>query len=347
MAVTASRAPAPWRALVALTSRRETGESLALFRIAIGAVMTGSLLAAIGPGIVDVVWIDAADGGMRHLGRGGWLVDALGGPTPAVVWGLVWTSLAAAICLTLGLAGRLSALVALQSYAALRELNAAASGGYDTLLVNAAWLLVLSASTATLSLDAWLRDGRVATRRLVHAWPRHLVILQLVVMYTATGWQKASALWTPAGGYSALYWVLVEPTWRRATDPTFAAWIDPLLRLGTAVTWHWETLAPLLLVLLAWRRRPHGPGRLRVLANRLDLRSWWVAVGVALHVGILILLDVGPFSFASLAYYVAIYPPGDWRALGRRLTRALRRPIDARRTARRSAPGSDPARHGA
>lgn len=315
----AVRAPVAWRRLVGLASRRETGESLALFRIAIGAVMASSLLAAIGPGIVDVVWIDAADGGMRHLGRGNWLVEALGGPTPAVVWGLVWTSLGAATCLTVGLFGRLSALVALQTYAALRQLNGAASGGYDTLLVNAAWLLVLSGSTATLSVDAWLRTGRPMTRRLVHAWPRHLAVLQLVVMYTATGWQKASALWTPAGGYSALYWVLVEPTWRRAADPTFAGWIDPLLRVGTAVTWHWETLAPSLLLFLAYHRAPFGPGRLRALSTRWDLRSWWVAVGVTLHVGILVLLDVGPFSFASLAYYVTIYPPGDWRSLGRRL----------------------------
>lgn len=311
--------------LVTLTNDRETGEALAAFRIGIGSVIVASLLAVIGPGMVDVIWVDAAHGGMRSLPATP-LVAALGGARPDVIWPLVWATLAGAACVTLGLGGRVVAFLTLQGYTGLTGLNWTASGGYDAMLGNALWLLVLGNGTAAWSLDAVVRARRGLEPRTIYAWPRYLVILQLVVVYTATGLQKSSALWTPAGGYEALYWVLVEPTWRRFSDPTFAADLAPWLRVATAVTWHWECAAPLLLLFLWYRRTAGRPGRLRRWSNRLDLRGWWLGIGVALHLGILALLDVGPFSFATLAYYPAVLTPEELRSAFRRALPAGRRP---------------------
>lgn len=307
--------------LVDLTSRRETGESLAAFRIAIGLVLVVTVLSVIGPGMVDVLWVDAAYGGMRRLPVTP-LVGWLGGARPEVIHPLVQGTLVGAICVTLGLGGRFAAFLTLQGYGALTGLNWTATGGYDGMLLNALWLLVLGNGSATWSLDALIREGRLSSERWVHAWPRYLIIFQLVVVYTATGWQKISAWWTPAGGYKALYWVLVEPTWRRGWDPSLAGFLDPLLRVATAVTWHWECLAPLLLYFL-WLRRTAGRGGwLRRASNRLDLRTWWLAIGVVLHLGIIVLLDVGPFSFVSVAYYVTAFTPSEvaaWFPVAHRL----------------------------
>jgi hypothetical protein len=73
---------------------------------------------------------------------------------------------------------------------------------------------------------------------------------------------------------------------------------------------------------LWYRRTPERGGRLRRLANRYDLRLPYLAVGVMLHLGILIALFVGPFSYASLAYYPAFFSFAElsnWRALRLRL----------------------------
>jgi hypothetical protein len=59
------------------------------------------------------------------------------------------------------------------------------------------------------------------------------------------------------------------------------------------------------------------------LLLRWDLRKPFVLVGVGLHLGILLTLEVGPFSLVSLAYYLALFSPDDrealrvwWRARG-------------------------------
>lgn len=299
-----------WRAWVELLSHREPATSLAWFRIAVALVILYSLLSMIAAGLVEVMWVDAAHGGLQTLSTRHWLVQLLGGRTPATAWTLVGSGLGLACLLAVGLGGRLTALVTLQVYYALTSAQGTLTGGYDTLLTNALWLLVLSESTATLSLDCLRRSGRLRSDRPVPAWPRYLVILQLVVVYTTTGLHKLSPVWTPGGDCSALYWVFQEPTWRRFDMTwTASAWAYPLTQLATAITWWWEVLAPLLLVVYWARHTAARGGRVRRVLNRYDLRKPWAATGVALHLGILVLLNVGPFSLVSLAYYLCLVPP--------------------------------------
>jgi hypothetical protein len=157
----------------------------------------------------------------------------------------------------------------------------------------------------------------------VPAWPRYLFIAQLLVVYGFTGWQKVALSWTPLGGYSALYWVLQDPNWQRADWSALAAWLYPLTQLATALTWHWEQLAPLLLLVYYFRATRDRPGRLRALCNRRDLRLPFALVGVGLHVGIGCLMQLGPFSWIALAYYIALWHPAEiehlWAGLRRRV----------------------------
>ena len=323
-----------WRFWVELFSKRETGDCLALFRILVGTIV---LYALIGPLVWDLVapiWIDAAHGGMRRSLGQNFLVHRLGGPTDRVVWGLYWTAVPATLLYIAGLGGRITALVVLQTYYAISSINGDASGGYDLMISNGLWLTVLGNSTATLSLDCFLRHRRWQSDDRVAAWPRQLIFFQLVVVYCSTGWQKVSRFWTPVGGYSALYYILQDYSWIRF-DGRF--WAHPLLyfmtQVGTAITWHWEQLAPILLLIQYARYTRSRGRRLRRILNRYDLRLLWLGIGALLHVGILVLLNVGPFSWISLAYYVAAFTPDELRRGGQWLRRRLHRPRWPRPTA--------------
>jgi hypothetical protein len=304
---------------VALLAEREDGTSLALFRIACGACILYSVGSVVVYGMVPVIWLGPADGGYGPVGPGPRLFQWLGGVNPTTVWGVVGATLLAGLLLVVGAGGRLTALVALQGYMALYGINGNAAGAYDWLLTNALWLLVLARSTATLSLDCRLRTGRWRSAEPVSAWPRYLAVYQIVLVYWSTGMHKLSRSWVPGGDFSAFYYILQEPTWQRR-DMTWLAHVYPLTQVATVATWMWEVTAPLLLLVLWYRRTRERPGRLRALCNRLPLRGLWVVAGVTMHLGILLTMDVGPFSLVALSYYACLFRPDEWRRLGSRLT---------------------------
>ncbi|MCA9714786.1 MAG: HTTM domain-containing protein [Myxococcales bacterium] len=309
-----ARARGRWAWWVALLSRRETGEALALFRIFSGVAVILNMGSAIGFDMVSFLWLDAEFGGYRDVG-GNWLVQALGGARPEVVWPLVVSTLVAGVTLTLGVFGRVSALVAAQGLLAVASINSHAKGSYDALLVNSLWILVLADATATLSLACRRRTGRWTSDALVASWPRILAITQICVVYTSTGLHKLSMSWTPAGGFSALYYILQQPSWHRG-DMTWLAWpgLYQLTQLATAITWVWELTFWMVAVTLYLRDDPTRPGRLRALVNRVDLRLAYVAVGVVLHSSVAALMVVGPFWWITLAYYPCLFHPQELRA---------------------------------
>ncbi|MCH9681349.1 MAG: HTTM domain-containing protein [Deltaproteobacteria bacterium] len=304
-----------WLRWVDRIGRRESGEALALFRIGSGAAVVASVLSVVMAGLVRPIWIDAAHGGILPL-TGGWLVQALGGATPSVVWGLVVVTLLAGVTLTLGIAGRVSALVAAQGMLALTSLDTDTRCSYDPLLVNSLWLLVLADSTATLSVQCRRRHGRWMDARLVAAWPRYLIIVQLVVLYTATGLHKISLSWTPGGGFSALYYILQQPSWQHG-DMTWLAHVYPVTQVGTAVTWIWELTWPLVLLALYVRSTAERGGRARRWFDRLRLRTVYAVIGLGIHLTIPLVMVVGPFSLVTLAYYPCLFRAEELRAMGR------------------------------
>jgi hypothetical protein len=315
--------PGLWARWVSLLAEREPGTSLALFRIACGLCLLGSVGSVAWHGLVPVLWLGPSDGGYTTPSTP-WLFRHLGGVHPGTVWPVVAGTLLCGLALAAGLGGRLTPFLALQGYLALWGLNGDALGGYDWLLTNALWLLVLSRSTATLALDCRLWTGAWSSAELVPAWPRYLAIYQIVLVYWSTGMHKLSAFWTPAGGYSALYYILQEPNWQR-WDMSWLAWVYPLTQVATALSWLWEVTAPLLLLVLWYRRTADRPGRLRALCNRLPLRGLWMLVGLSVHLGIALFMNVGPFSWISLSYYLCLFRP-EVRINGNTLCPMISRP---------------------
>ena len=301
---------AAWDRWVDRCSATESSTSVALFRILLGLVTLYLLATVVQAGLVEVLWVDRAHGGMQNL-KGNWLVQLLGGATPRVAWGLVIGSAAGALATTMGVGGRAVSLVTLLMVTALVDVNGHAGGSYDELLGNAWWLLVLAGGHRTLSLSAWWRTGSWWPEEQVFAFPRWLGIWQLCLMYGSTGLQKVSAYWVPGGDHSALYYIMQQPTWQRA-DMSWVAPLYPLTQLATAVTWWWEVTAPLWILFVWYAHTPDHHGRLRAWSNRLQLRWVYAGIGVVMHLIIFATMEVGPFSPLSLTFYVLLASPAEW-----------------------------------
>ena len=308
-----------WRRWVCFLSRKEVGTSLALFRILVGlsvCVTIGSVWSA---GLVDMLWYDVSEGGYRNFWSEArdayaapWLVRLMGGPVPQVVWSLVLANFALGVLLILGLGGRLTAFMTLQGTLALLDLNTHTGGSYDALLQNALWLLVLSPSTVTLSLDCRIRNGTWWNDCPVMAWPRYLVVFQIILVYFSTGLQKVSSYWVPGGEMSALYYIMQQPSWQRF-DMSFLAHVYPLTQGATLMTWCWEVLAPLWWIAFVFSMSKENKSRLARVMGRYRVRLVFALIGVVFHILLFIFMNLGPFSIISLSFYACLVHPHEYR----------------------------------
>jgi len=313
------------RGFVELVRRTESAWLQALLRMLFGAAVVYCISDMVALDLVRVLWLGPESGGISRPNGSMWLVGAVGGPDAAHVWALVVGCGLAGALTVVGLGGRWVPLVTALLYYAVRSLNPPVTGGYDALMVNALFYIGLGRPTATCSVDAFLRRRwwRAPDAR-VPSWPRYLLAFQVIILYTATGLKKGSVVWSPADGYTALYYIFMDPTWRRF-EPDFLRWALPLSRVGTAITWHWEQSAPILL-LAAYFRHTEGPRWwLRSFFERFDVRLPWLAIGLALHIGILLSMNVGPFSWVSLAFYPALFGPDELERLAAPVRRSVLR----------------------
>lgn len=296
---------------------------LALFRIGVAVAVLYAVASVAFEGLLGVIWVDAAHGGYRSFHRLPWLVEALGGATPGVMWGLAIAIFVAGTALLLGVGGRATALIVAQLYLAV-DVNGHAGGSYDLMIRNALWLCVLAPTTATWSIDAWIWRGRPWRGRPVPVWGRFLVAFQLVLIYWTTGLQKVSAHWVPGGEFSALYFILQQPSWQ-LYDMSWAAWMYPWTQLATGLTWIWEVTCPLWLVALFARRADPPRGLVGAWFNSVlsDTRTLYALVGLFFHVSLIFTLNVGPFPLISFAFYAAFWTDAEWRSLAGAVTRRL------------------------
>jgi len=303
-----------WYGWVELLSRKETGEAFAIFRILCGFGILFNIGSVVMADIVDLIWIDAAHGGYRSLYPSSWSVKYFGGPNPKVIWTLVSLSLASGVALIIGIGGRFTALVATQCVLATTMINGHAMGSYGALLGNGLWILVFGRSTATFSLDCRLRTGSWRSDEHIMAWPRYMAVFQLVALYFSTGIHKVSAYWTPAGGFSALYYIMQQPSWHRS-DMLWLANVYPLTQIATATTWFWEVTWPIVLLAAYFRSTSREyPGFIRRQFNRIDLRLVYGGLGLCIHIGIFVFLEVGAFSWIALSFYPCLFKSEELKA---------------------------------
>jgi hypothetical protein len=243
------------------------------------------------------------------------------GNTVGVARGAFTVLVAALACLTVGLFAQPAALVALLVYAQLALVLPGADRGIDMLIRNVLALFVFVPSGRTWGVDALL-FGRLER---APAWPRRLLILQLVVLYFTAGIQKVAVAWWPWGGLSALYLVLQDPAVARIPFD----WLEglfPLTQLLTGVTMLFEWGAGLVPLVYFFRATRTRPGWLRAQANRLDPVRPWMLLGLGMHLGIAATMRLGIFPWTVLSLYPALLHPDELARAIRNLPVGRRRP---------------------
>ncbi|HVY30144.1 MAG TPA: HTTM domain-containing protein [Polyangiaceae bacterium] len=305
---------------VDLWDERETAESLALVRILIALSVLGDLLQARMRSAVEAVWAPPPFGAAWGASAASppllvsWF--GTGAQTAHVAW---WLAVVATLLVLLGLAFRVSGWLLVFAMVEMWRLTPDGGDGIDLLLRVVLPLLALSGANATWSCDAWL--GRLwgkPLRNSVPAWPRYLLIVQLLWLYFSAAHHRGKASWGPAGGFSAVADVLGDPHFARFFPGSLQAFY-PLTQLGTALTMVFEYSAPLALLWIWLDKRPGRGGRFGDWVRRLHVRWWWLALGVSLHLGIAVTMQIGMFPFAILALYPALFGPEEVTKLLKRV----------------------------
>ncbi|MDG1480188.1 MAG: HTTM domain-containing protein [Myxococcota bacterium] len=228
------------------------------------------------------------------------------------------------VMLGLGLFTRLSALALVLVWTQLALGLPASDRGIDMLIRNVVLLLAFSSAGRVWSIDAWIRTGSWrGDGQRIPAWPRYLVVIQLVILYFTAGIQKVSSSWTPFGGWSALYIAMRDPAFAMGTLPSLDG-LYPATQFFTASTWCWEWSAPLLLLALYYRDTRNRAGRLRALMNRLSFRTIYLIIGASFHIGTSLTLQLGIFPWAILSLYPACFHPDEFHQMVEKVKTRLR-----------------------
>ena len=289
-----------WRAWVALMDRREPPTQLALVRIGLGLVACLELVHVRLAGLVDPLFSRWPDG--YATGYAPWF--GISGP---MYW---WIATIAAAAIALGAATRVACIVFLIASAQLGHLAPESETAVDMIFRIVSVILAMSQCNARWSIDALV----TRSEPLVPAWPRILIMLQVVWVYFSGGQNKGGSEWGPLGGFTALADAVADPHAAR-----FAAdWVTtvyPLTRVATAVTMLFELGAPLYLLFVYYAATRDRAGRLRRWCNRLRLRWAWLALGIVFEVSLAVLLRLGSFPFGMLALFPALLLPEDLQRL--------------------------------
>jgi hypothetical protein len=319
-----------WQRWVAFLSQREDAASLAVARIISGSSVCVHLVTMGLSGAGAAAWVSAKHGGAHDITGPAWL-GLLGGATPFNVYALIFVGAVVAALMALGIYTRATVFLTWFCFKTLSYLNDQAGGSSDDLLLNGLFVLMWSGCGRALSIDSLQRrreDPAEATD--APAWPRYVLIFQIITVYWTTGVQKVSNSWWPPpfGSADAIWFILQDPNWTRwLISAQSLAPFFRLTQLATAVTWLFENSGLLFLLAFWFRSTRERPGRVRAFFNaplkrfgsNVDFRLLYLAVGFSMHFGIWVLMEVGPFFNAVLVCYACCITPAEWRAVIDRL----------------------------
>jgi hypothetical protein len=295
---------------VGVWDHREPPTALALVRILVATVLLGDLLQALLYGLVPTIWGPPPEGlGWGGVGMNGSAIGRWLGPSTETAWLLWGGTVVIALCVIFGVLTRVTCILLALAWAQLGWMSPDSDRGIDFMLRAVLMVLACSSCHARWSVDAWVRRKlRRPFPALVPAWPRYLLILQLVWIYFSAGHNKSDGAWGPLEGYSALANILTDPHFARF-PATWIQWFYPLLQVATGLTMVFELGSPLMLPLTYWSATRDRPGFLRRWANKLRLRWVWIFLGVQFHIGIGVMMRLGIFPWGMLALYPVLFHP--------------------------------------
>lgn len=221
------------------------------------------------------------------------LVDATGGTWKRAVAARVGGNVAGGTFFALTLVGYLAMAIGFKSRVAVAVclLTNVGQSYWNSLPLSGAHYVTRCVLFALLWADSgavWSVDAR---RRgvvpAVPAWPLRLIQFQVAVIYFSTGlWKLGNVEWRTG---TALSQVLGNNVFRRLPFALPDA-LAPLIAASTHLVLAWELAFPFAM-LNRWTRRAA------------------LGLGILLHVGMWLMLEIGPFTLVMLSTYVAFVGP--------------------------------------
>ena len=279
--------------------------SYALLRILFGALGCATLIELRD---LDTFW--AIDGLVLPQGTGLWLrrvflTTGLEHVGPQILYFGCLTAFAA---MTIGY--RTGTAVTMSLVASLLQVswNYLPLSGADTVMRGILFCLIWADCGSVWSVDAWLqrRRGTDESSRTIATYPiapLRLIRFQLALIYLSSGlWKLYSPLWRDG---SALHYVLNNNQFQRFPFSVPPDW-EWALTVGTYLTLFWE-LAFAFCLPFTWTRRAV------------------LVIGVLVHIGMIVAIEIGPFSYVMLSGYVAFLDPSFVATLSSRIRPLLGR----------------------
>jgi uncharacterized membrane protein YphA (DoxX/SURF4 family) len=191
---------------------------------------------------------------------------------PSFVYPIYFATMTACAAMILGWRTRLTTLLTFLGVMQIYNYNSLWYAGGDTVTRVMLFVAIFARWGEAYSLDAWRRRRRailagapgVPAFRRIPAWPQRLMMIQLAIIYCATGALKSGVTWGPEG--SALYYALNLDHFYRMPMTAAATLLHRVgvLRVTTWVVHVWEVLFPLALVgaaLRDWHANRGSTGR--------------------------------------------------------------------------------------
>jgi uncharacterized membrane protein YphA (DoxX/SURF4 family) len=267
---------------------------LAVIRICTGLLLTWSALVW----LLDAEAFFSSRGWLasEHVGRlndqpwqWSWYFATESAESPAAIRGLAGLAVAAAVMLTLGLATRLAAIVSLAGLVSAANRAPLNTFGLDDTLGLLLIGLVVGPAGARLSLDRLMADRRGAAPAgpsVAAGIALRLIQVQLCVVYLFSGWGKLfGASWWDG----TAIWGAAANVQYRTLDLTGLARHPLVTNVLTLGTLFWESAYPALV----WPR----------LTRRI-----WLAMAVAVHLGIGLAMGMMEFGLAMITANLAFVP---------------------------------------
>jgi len=234
---------------------------------------------------------------------------------PTTVRAVFAATAVAAALLTIGWCSRPMSVLVYLGLLTIQFRNLVSSSGADVLLMTFAFNLMFCPSGAAYSVDAWIEARRRGTpaEPLILPWGLRLIQIQISLVYSIAAILKVGGgLWLNG---TALHYVLANSEVRRL-DVSFLTQYPILINLMT-----YSALAmEFSLAFFLWSRAA---------------RPVVICIGVLLHAGIFVTINIPIFGELMWVGYLAFLTPPEFDA--------LLRALDARRLFRRASPAKRPA----
>lgn len=209
----------------------------------------------------------------------------------------------------IGLFPRLSTIISCVLVLSLQERNYFPLAGGDTVLRVLGVLLMVSPGIGAFSVSRlWKQWKHFRTSRTLlspmtmPAWPRLLLLWQLIVLYVTSDWSKLmGSAWI--GGYAPSF-ALHHPDFSRFGGAIYDA-IPYSYAFIAYFTMLWEAMWIFFLI-------PPSLTKDLPFGSRGRFRRWMIFSGVMFHLGIQITMYVGNFSWAMWTAYFGILMKEDF-----------------------------------